>query len=196
MKKIIYLQKIGDLDSAILKKLKRNLKKSLNDYINSVKILREIIPIADFEYNSKRMQFNDLILKEIIRTFKNGNYFRILGVIDKDIYFKTSKIIFGKRLSKSYGIALIAIARLRESFLEKPENKALFELRILKEAIHELGHTFNLKHCNNFCVMRSAGSKPENYPLTNIDEKPAKFCNDCISDLKLFFSGKNKHDLK
>ena len=52
------------------------------------------------------------------------------------------------------------------------------EERILKETIHELGHTFGLKHCHNNCVMRFSNS------LADTDKKPVKFCASCLKQLK------------
>jgi archaemetzincin len=75
------------------------------------------------------------------------------------------------------------VARLRESFYNRTENDAIFEKRILREAIHELGHTFGLYHCQNYCVMQFSNS------LMEADKKSIKFCNNCSKRLELFFNG-------
>ena len=64
----------------------------------------------------------------------------------------------------------------------KNETKKDIEDRIFKEAIHELGHTFGLRHCYNLCVMRSSNS------LKETDEKSSKFCNSCLKLLKEVFN--------
>ncbi|MFX1597125.1 MAG: hypothetical protein ACFFBK_13800, partial [Promethearchaeota archaeon] len=70
--------------------------------------------------------------------------------------------------------------RLREKFYRRPDNSTLFELRILKEAVHELGHTFTLQHCKNFCIMRFSNS------LADTDQKPPEYCASCLNKLKNF----------
>ncbi|MBD3342132.1 MAG: archemetzincin, partial [Candidatus Lokiarchaeota archaeon] len=60
--------------------------------------------------------------------------------------------------------------------------QALFEKRILKEAIHELGHTFNLKHCKSKCVMQFSES------LYEADKKPLEYCSTCKKHLRYFLS--------
>ena len=72
---------------------------------------------------------------------------------------------------------MISIIRLRELFYDREENKFLEGKRILKEALHEIGHTFSLKHCKNNCVMKYSNH------LMEVDEKPAKFCSSCSKKL-------------
>jgi archaemetzincin len=51
-------------------------------------------------------------------------------------------------------------------------NKSLFYQRIIKEAVHELGHAFGLKHCNYpMCVMHFSNSLPDT------DIKQNSFCD-------------------
>jgi archaemetzincin len=46
--------------------------------------------------------------------------------------------------------------------------------RAIKEAIHELGHTFGLKHCPDWrCVMAST------HAAERLDVKSADFCAAC-----------------
>ncbi len=180
MKKIIELLKIGDLEQSILVSLKDNLNDTFNNLKMAVNISQNAFQLEITEYNSERMQYNaDKILDRIIKLTKNHKVFRILGVIDKDIYSELLNFVFGiairpiKRISGTPVVSLISVTRLREQFYNKPENDDLFELRILKEAIHELGHTFSLEHCNKFCIMQFSNS------LMDTDKKPVQFCESC-----------------
>ena len=184
MERIIYLQKIGKLDQSLLINLKSQLELELNEFKIRVKINKDQITLTNSEYNESKEQFNaSKILKRIRREFLNKDFFRILGILDEDIYSKMYNFVFGLADMRS-GVALISITRLRENFYKKTsilyrkhENKKDIEDRILKEAIHELGHTFGLKHCNNLCVMRFSAS------LIETDKKLPTFCESC---LKLF----------
>ncbi len=185
MKKVIYLQKIGDLDKIILKKLKKKLNWFFKEFIDSVEISPDSIPLKESEYNPSRRQYNgSLTVRRLHKYSSESKHFRTLGIIDKDIFSGELKFIFGiaiipkKQDLNSPEASLIQITRLKEGFYNRPENKSQFELRVLKEAIHELGHTFCLKHCNNKCVMQFSNS------LLEADEKPAKFCLSCSKKLK------------
>ncbi|MGV9200035.1 MAG: archemetzincin, partial [Promethearchaeia archaeon] len=76
---------------------------------------------------------------------------------------------------------LISLARLRPEFYGSQSNKEIFRERTLKEAIHELGHTFGLEHCHNRCIMSFSNN------LQQTDDKPPKFCKDCKEKLNSYF---------
>lgn len=183
MKKKILLLKIGQVDKIVLIKLQKNLEWAFKDFQIKIKILPKELDLQNSYYNSKKRKYNaDKIMKGMNQYLFNYDFFRVLGVINEDIYSGTFNFIFGCADGILSNIALISVARLTERFYNRTENNALFEKRILREAVHELGHTFGLYHCQNYCVMQFSNS------LMEADNKPIKFCNDCLKRLELFFS--------
>lgn len=193
MKKIIFLQQIGDLDRSYLRNLRKSLKWFFKKYNLSVEILDEQIPLSKAEYSIVKKKFNaDLIMIKFFKFNQNKNYFRTLGIMDEDIYVSTYNFIFGtarnplKNYSPLSPIALISITRLREEFWDKPKDQALFELRMFKEAIHELGHTFGLLHCEKECVMIFSNW------IGDTDKKPPYYCKECSEKILNFINFKGK----
>ncbi len=188
MKKRIGLVKIGQVDESILDNLKNRLEISFKEFKISVVALKDIIHLENTEYNKNRNQYNALkILKKINLSFQNKRYLRLLGIINNDIYSISYKYLLGRAEKPKEDNpwqmvgSLISITRFREKFYGRTENEILFEQRILKEAIHELGHTFGLPHCYKYCIMRSSKS------IIDTDNKPSTFCNSCLKNLRKFF---------
>lgn len=188
MKHKIYLQKIGLLDKVVLVKLKRNLEWTFKKFRVEFKICSNDLPLYKFEYVSGKKQFDGrLILKRLMKQAERKKHFRILGVIDHDIYFELYNFNFGvARLPETFNIrlprvALISIFRLKEILYGREENPALFEKRVLTESIHELGHTFGLDHCEYDCVMQFSDS------LMQVDKKTPNFCDKCMKKLEEAF---------
>jgi archaemetzincin len=131
------------------------------------------IPVPADAYNQRRGQYvGDKILATLARlAFPDAE--RVLGIIDADCYAPGLNFIFGQA-SLDGRDAFIALPRLRPSFYGLPEADALFRQRVLKEAVHELGHTYGLGHCSNpRCVMHFSNS------LHDTDVKGAGFCPRC-----------------
>lgn len=182
--RMIYLLRIGEIDSVILKILEKDLNITFEGYNIKVDIHSDVIQLDKIEYSLERGQYNaSRILEEISKMYHKKYIFRILGVMDKDIYTKDYNFIFGtaKFFSKE---ALISVTRLRDEFYKesgviykKPINNDEFALRVFKEGIHELGHTFGLEHCYNSCIMQFSNC------LADTDNKPVEFCYSCLEYL-------------
>lgn len=93
---------------------------------------------------------------------------RLLLVADADLYADDLNFAFG--IAEAPGrAAILSFARLRAG----ADPQRLREWA-LKEAMHELGHTFGLRHCPDVrCVMHFSNS------LADTDRKSARFCSRC-----------------
>jgi archaemetzincin len=98
---------------------------------------------------------------------------RLLAVTSVDLYVPVLTFVFGEaQLSGS--CAVVSLHRLREEFYGLPPRDDLMRERLVKEAVHELGHTFGLRHCDDWrCVMTSS------HGVERLDVKSAEFCAAC-----------------
>jgi archaemetzincin len=98
---------------------------------------------------------------------------RLLAVTSVDLYVPVLTFVFGEA-QLSGGCAVVSLHRLREEFYGLPAREELMRERLVKEAVHELGHTFGLRHCDDWrCVMTSS------HGVERLDVKGAEFCFLC-----------------
>jgi archaemetzincin len=130
---------------------------------------------GEFAYNPPRGQYHSTeILKRLLQDPRAESW-RILGVTDVDLYIPILTFVFGEA-QLGGNAALVSTHRLRPEFYGMPRDPELLHQRLVKEALHELGHTLGLRHCPDYvCVMSASHS------ADRIDLKEADFCLDCAA---------------
>ncbi|MBA3975667.1 MAG: archemetzincin [Candidatus Solibacter sp.] len=97
----------------------------------------------------------------------------VLGVTEADLFVPVLTFVFGEAQYPGKA-AVISAARLREEFYGLPADAEKLRGRLLKEAVHEIGHTRGLGHCDDWqCVMVSS------HRVERLDLKGAEFCAGC-----------------
>ena len=126
---------------------------------------------------ARKQWISDSMLDWLLETNEPDITTKIFAICDFDAYSDELNFVFGEA-HLGGRVAAIYLSRLREEVYvrksDKNNNKNLFEQRVIKEAVHELGHTFGLRHCQiSKCVMRFSNS------LLDTDFKDDKFCERC-----------------
>ncbi len=137
-------------------------------------------------FNEQRNQLNsDKLLHYLATTIIKDNTVSydlkntiILGICNFDAYSSGLNFIFGQA-SLTRGVAAIYLPRLKQEFYGIfADDILIFIERVLKEATHEVGHTFGLAHCpKQSCVMHFSNS------IVDTDCKAKHFCNVCSNKL-------------
>jgi archaemetzincin len=134
------------------------------------------IRLADIDISAtldpaRRQYHSTAILQRLRQAFEPGA--RILGVTDYDLYVPVLTFVFGEAQIEG-PCAVVSTNRLHEERYGLPPREDLLRDRLLKEATHELGHTFGLRHCADWrCVMAST------HAVERLDVKGASFCDRC-----------------
>jgi len=184
---------LNDISRNILKYLKKNLALVFKRNV----IISKHIIIPSTLFNDDKKQYDgrrllkflteNITLKEV----KDIN----LAIFDRDLYKGNLDYVFSLA-SPFPKIAVISIMRMHPHFnedyflkglkkrksgkfpllmqkLNSAEKKLYYE-RILKEAVHGIGHTFGLLHCNSTsCIMYPSIASED------IDSKNIVFCRAC-----------------
>jgi len=129
----------GKVEDAIAGTLCRGLEEAFG---TSSEVM-PALPDPSYAYSPKRDQYLAASILELLTQVDLPRALRLLGVVDLDLYAPQLNFVFGQAAIGERE-ALVALPRLRQSFYGMPEDLELFRQRTLKEAIHELGHTFGV----------------------------------------------------
>ncbi len=126
-------------------------------------------------WSQERSQLNSTwLLSQFLQKAPHDNG-KILGVTVYDLFTPILTFLFGEAELKGRA-AVFSTYRFQDEIYGLPPNHEKLESRILKEATHELGHTFGLHHCRNSnCVMHSSTY------IEEFDFKSETFCENCFS---------------
>ena len=127
---------------------------------------------ASFARDRMRNQYYSTAILQAMQALREPGA-RLLAVTSLDLYVPVLTFVFGEAQLNG-GCAVVSLHRLREEFYGLPARQDLLRERLVKEAAHELGHTFGLRHCDDWrCVMTSS------HAVTRLDVKSAEFCFLC-----------------
>ncbi len=156
----ICIQPVGEVENELLAYLKSGLERV---FLYPCRIAKPIA-ISEASYNPRRGQYNAVaLLKEMVKSMPKRRG-KLLGVSEVDLFVPDMNFVFGVAMGNT---AIISLYRLRNGH-------DVLRQRALKEAVHELGHTFGLGHCPDIkCVMHFSNS------IVDTDIKDTDFCMNC-----------------
>ncbi|HYG99115.1 MAG TPA: archaemetzincin family Zn-dependent metalloprotease [Terriglobales bacterium] len=166
---MIHLLPIGAVDRRLLENLRSSLSRQS-------RVPCEILPAGlspDFAYHAERQQYHSSEILARMQEFVGDGCWRLLAVTDADLYIPILTFVFGEA-QLGGKCALVSTHRLRQEFYGLPPDRDLLMERLLKESVHELGHTVELTHCDDYrCVMAAS------HAVEWIDLKDSTFCPEC-----------------
>lgn len=164
---------ISELDDDALSAVAGALRET---YMKEVEV--EIFPnlMKEDFFDVKRSQYDAWRIVQYYRGVFHDDVY-VLLVTDKDLYAAGLNFVFGLAWR---GVAVISNHRLRPEFYGHPQDRKLYLERVIKEAVHEIGHLHGLTHCGDrSCVMAFSNS------ILDTDRKDWKLCRKCLAKLRL-----------
>jgi len=167
--KLLQLLPIGNVDDALLKDLCPAVEEIL--CVPCQVLPRRLDP--EFAFHGERQQYHSSEILQRMQSFLTADSWRVLGITAVDLYIPILSFVFGEA-QMGGPCAVLSTHRLRQDFYGLPADQELFLQRVIKEAIHEVGHTLDLTHCGDYrCVMASS------HAVEWIDLKDSALCNTC-----------------
>jgi len=129
-------------------------------------------------FDGSRGQYNSTKMLRLLLDDSSDLADYILGVASVDLFIPVLTFVYGEAQLDGKA-AVVSIHRLQPEVYGLPADQTLLQERLLKEAVHELGHCFGLVHCpDNECVMHVSTYVEE------VDLKTAGFCPSCAENIK------------
>ena len=132
-------------------------------------------PDPVFAYDERRGQYSSVLVLRSLLERGHPAMARILGVTAKDLFIPMLSFVLGQAQLNGR-VAVISLARLQQQFYGFPPDPDLLRARAIKEAVHEVGHTFGLTHCADVrCPMSLSNN------VQHVDAKGPVLCTACTT---------------
>jgi archaemetzincin len=167
--KLLHLLPIGNVDDTLL----RDVRPACEEILG---VTCRVLPVRldpEFAFHGERQQYHSSEILHRMQKFVASDSWRVLGIAAVDLYIPILTFVFGEA-QMGGPCALLSAQRLRQEFYGLPPDQELLRERVTKEAIHEVGHTLNLTHCDDYrCAMASS------HAVEWIDLKEMELCGTC-----------------
>jgi len=165
----LQLLRLGPFDPALARELAQQLEAEFQ--VRCELLSRVADP--EFAFHPERQQYHSSEILAWMESQITPVTWRLLALTAADLYIPILTFVFGEaRLDGR--TAVVSTHRLRQEFYGLPPDSELLRQRLVREAVHELGHTFALRHCDDWqCAMSSSSS------VEAIDLKGPALCPMC-----------------
>ena len=171
---VLGLVPIGSPDAEVTLALERGLLEAFGLPVTTYPPLQEPSGALD----AARGQWASTEFLRLLLKTRPPDTKRVLGLTRRDLFVPVLSFVFGQAQLNG-PVAVVSFARLDQTFHGLPADHSLTAARALKEAVHELGHTFGLVHCTDpRCPMSLS------IDIRQLDAKTARFCSSCAILLK------------
>jgi archaemetzincin len=163
---------VGDVDPALIAMVAEDLP---GIFSAEVEIYPAILLTRKHFAKDRGQYLADGLLDEFLAIVPGAGTI-LLGITEADLFSPGLNFVFG---IANRGKALISSHRLRPEFYGREPNAKVFRMRVLVEAVHELGHALGLPHCEYpGCVMYFSNR------IGDTDRKGPGFCFRCARKLE------------
>ena len=164
----IIISPIGDVTHDLLGPICEEIKRIYGYPTEVLSLLDDL----EFAFHPNRNQYHSTPILEQLAQKAPAGAIKVLALVEVDLFIPILTHVYGE--AQLGGTAcIVSTVRLNEghSYLSMQEP---FLSRIVKEAVHELGHTFQLRHCREHtCLMHYCRNE------SDVDRKSDQLCRYC-----------------
>lgn len=172
--RLVHLLAVGKIEKSLVESMCEVLPRCLP--IRCEVLAATLDPAA--AYHAERQQFHSSEILQQMYPIVPPRAWRLLAIADVDLYIPILRYVFGEAQIGG-PCAVVSAYRLRQEFYGLDPDQGLLRDRLLKECVHELGHTLDLRHCQNYrCAMASS------HAVEWIDLRESTMCPSCRSQME------------
>lgn len=146
-----------------------------------------VAPLIDeiaFAYDPDRKQYHSTAILEGLTDAVPADALKVVAITREDLFIPILTHVFGEAQLGGTS-CVVSTYRLREG-ISMVNRRERYLDRVAKEAAHELGHTFDLRHCPDaYCIMHYCRS------IEDVDHKKRDLCRYCRVLLGDYFRKRN-----
>ncbi|MBW2492109.1 MAG: archaemetzincin family Zn-dependent metalloprotease [Deltaproteobacteria bacterium] len=134
--------------------------------------IKSLLQNVNFAYDLTRDQYHSTAILEKLASISPSQAIKVVAITNVDLFIPILTHVYGE--AQLAGKAcIVSTFRLQEGLSITTIEKE-FENRVVKEVLHELGHTFDLRHCRDkSCIMHYCRS------IRDVDRKSDQLCRYC-----------------
>ena len=164
----IVISPIGNFDAELADRVEKGISRIFGFPASILPVLENV----GFAFDSGRNQYHSTPILEKLESCAPSFALKVIAITDVDLFIPILTHVYGEA-QLGGRTCIVSTYRLKDSFLSARINDSYIQ-RIVKEAIHELGHTFSLRHCREHaCIMHYCRTE------LDVDRKSDQLCRYC-----------------
>lgn len=164
----VLIAPIGDFEADILQAITTMVPRTFELSCRIEPLLQDV----RFSWNAERDQFHSTAILAKLSEEVPDDTFKILALTHEDLFIPILTHVYGE--AELGGTSCIVSTFRLAGNISPANQRDLYLDRIVKESAHELGHTFDLRHCKDTqCLMHYCRS------ISDVDGKMSQFCRYC-----------------
>ncbi|MBU1570039.1 MAG: archaemetzincin family Zn-dependent metalloprotease [Pseudomonadota bacterium] len=164
----IVISPIGNFDPEITEPVQNEINRIFGFPALIIPILEDV----DFALDSGRNQYHSTSILKQLEKSAPSFAMKVIAITKVDLFIPILTHVYGE--AQLGGKACVVSTYRLKDQISAANPGVIFKQRIVKEAVHELGHTFNLRHCKEHaCIMHYCRTE------LDVDRKSDQLCRYC-----------------